>query len=1518
MPHLTAFSDDFPGPGFDSAWLLQPRTHAIALVSPAMQVSVAAGADATLTSQAFPCASLLVGRERNFCLEVVLSDLAVTSGANRCVVGIGLYDAEASGAGNAELALVPIVEFGGTTAGNPLCFFSLTAVNDVGGRCNVAYPGGTVFIRVFRLDNVVYAEHSPDGAAWSPFATEDAALTLLRRFMPGASVIDAPAVALYARSAHAVDSAGVTAKFRAVRLTTWNRFSDAPALGNLQSHTAPEGGSILLDWVNPPAGPDQIRSITVVRSQLGPPEFLPEDRVVEGPALLDANMQVPAAQPLPTSSQDWASKFGSLPPPSIGWVFGDDAPLEYEGIASSFGAGTLQNVGGLLASSERVGLHTGDLARKYAPEFLNSASSYLEEVQALASLTASGNNDFTLYMVLRVARPVTSTACLASNIDATQGWYASLLSTGAIRFTIRSSGIDTSVDTAQTGYDDGGWHAVSFGVSWLQGKLRVWGDAGAIVTTDVPSMVAAGSGVFRVGAGATFPSAPFQLAAVYGWEGAVVSNVTEDFLRALWSHGLLPFTLPVGTTATYVGSLAAGEWGWADLASLDGQVRVAKWSGPPSSGSYRDAQLRMGFNPRYAHASRMDARFSKPLAVSNHFVDSEGVGGCTATNATQTASQYPAPTGLTTAFRLSQTGIDGRTFCAATGLAAATTYTFSVYLRSAAGPGHKATIWLRDGADGTSVDQKHVVYVQPYWTRYSFSVSTGAGTSIGVRIYGGLDNVDSDKSVYVFGRMLHQGQHLTDYAPSPPLAVGPSRAQPVLTLALPAPVVTDFGEVQVTVATLVPAIAEVRSIVDFRSSAVGSPDADRRSVDATASDMVAGSAWSQSGGFVGTVSSAPLTLTTPRSIHFGWSASSPFPGGFGSLGLRVDGAYSHVGSSFTPGPNGVDLVTVGCASGGGTPWQGGIARIALHAGIPSWVDVLVPNAVGRDPLGSVILTTEDAQLLLPGVPVSFVDSAVTEGVFYYYGLFPSRVPLRARTFSRPTSTWHRLVLGAGDTDLGPGVRNGNAVSSLCAVDYAAIDDGPANGTGAYLYRQWPREYRRHDEADRRNLGKPAGLLADYSLFMQRGIDLLRNYAIGLRNVGNPEIAPMGLMGKATNLTAIADQVLAERGVNPGAAGLLSSAKRRLWGGIVPVLKRKGTLGSIVSLVELLTGWRAVVSLAPATDGELRFLRTWDGVTTRTVVSVLQSDVSVSAGFLDFGSSFSMNPGQFAGSLLVDWFGNVKKVRSNTATVLEFSDTTYVAEFERVIVGTVSAGVVTTTVSLNDDQYNGGYVYQSGAAVGRLVTDTVSLTKTVAAAGLVNGGSQQLAVAHSFAGSSYSTRDPRMHASLYSGEHSHLYEPGSVLDLRGLDDDPFFTLWPGLTPTGSGSSYPVTQDDVIVFAPAGAAVVANCPVWSTSADGLTCVIDGYSANAKPGDYLNPNRNQDQWFRIVAAYPLGGRTALQVVPVTTIGGSSLVVSDVAALGDLATVVPRITVEHDRAIRSLISLVLTTNARLFVYYQ
>ena len=1457
----------------------------------------------------YPNAWLDVGAGRNFFVQFQVAGVTIINGTNISSAGIGI--------GNGGTSITPIVEFGGTAAGSPNVYFSPSSDNEIGRKLSVVgLPASSFLVRVARADMLIWAEFSTDsGVTWSAWNTTYAARTGIVRH---GSVISTPLshegnrLMFFSRQAHPIDSAGISVTIDNVYVTTWDRFSDPVTVGNLRARSWPGGGSIDLSWTNTLAGPDEPRSLAIVRSMMAPPELQPVDLVDDPAPTLGVDMTTPTPQYIPTSISEWGKRYPSVATPTYLWDMtgGGTAFLAVQSVFDKVTFAGQLTSNGPTSLVPCVGINIGAMQLVTAPEFFDQAppSSPSYESAGGGVVLATGNsNSIAVYIVFRVARLPGTTRTVFSNVNdaLTNGYRMALNTSGQLIFQVFTASVASTI-TLPANYGDGAWHAVAGIIDWSVGTMRAWGDLDGFITGGAITAHGTLSTVFSVGkiaGSATDRSVHMQVLSIAGWERAAALSILEPQARAMFTHGRVPFTAPDTMPITYTrSSIAAGGWPALQIGETCSIEQVAKYA---TSTSYAPAQFWHGFHPLYEHATRLDGAFD--ISALNLLTDSEGISDITFTSATSDTVSA-GPTGLSSAVRVVQTAVDGRAAFTKTALTGSTVHTFSFYAKSNIS-GHKATVWIRDAADTTTlVNVKTVVYLQPYYKRYFFTFSTGAGTGVTIRLYGGLDGVDTAGSVSFSCRMIAVGTTQTDYVPSQ-VGLGATRS-PVacyLTATMPGAFVSAAqGEIRTQVRRVQNTIGQLGMVV-YLTHVGGAITIDDRQLQITTSEAAQGIIVDSTSVNVANPTSGTLALATaPVEIRLAWSSVAAITGaGTSHARLWLDGVPDDArGAAFTTGP-GSDQLFIGALSTSGlTPTRGGIAFVRLYNGNPATAIPTTPFGVGLDPLGKVVYS---------GLPIgaaggagSYQDTDVTPRRFYYYSLFVSRVPLAAVAFTRGLNNWRRLARQPGDTDAGPSAPVQNRVGGIVLEDRVTID-------GKYLYAKFPEVYRRADEQDRQSLGRATGLLDDVSTFLQRGVDQTRGYIAGVIDVVDPEVGPLGLIGDPQNQTSIVDAFLRDRSINPDAVGLLGSVRRRLWGGAIDVIKRKGTVAAAVDYVTLLTGWKAVTVTVPGLDFGVRFLQTWDGEASRVIVSQAVNTLTLSTGSITV-PSLALPVDKYAGGVYIDYFGNSKLIRSNTATKVVFDDATFTPVAERTFTATVSGGnSVVLPTSVNDSQYTGGKLHETGLGAAVSILGTVSSTRTVTTApGLTNGASQAVAIAFSYTGN-FAARVPTFRAKLYAGTRSGLYEPMFDLSLLGKSGDPFNVIWSGLAPTGSGANYPTTDDDVIVLAPVGAARVANRRVLWMSPSGTAAVIEGDALDARPGDYLNPNRNQGQWFRITSVSSLGSSTA-----VTVVLDEVLSLSDVAALFDLATIVPRQTLEHDRAVRSMLPAMLPFNSRVFIYYQ
>lgn len=116
------------------------------------------------------------------------------------------------------------------------------------------------------------------------------------------------------------------------------------------------------------------------------------------------------------------------------------------------------------------------------------------------------------------------------------------------------------------------------------------------------------------------------------------------------------------------------------------------------------------------------------------------------------------------------------------------------------------------------------------------------------------------------------------------------------------------------------------------------------------------------------------------------------------------------------------------------------------------------------------------------------------------------------------------------------------------------------------------------------------------------------------------------------------------------------------------------------------------------------------------------------------------------------------------------------------------------------------------------------------------------------GASFVDRDPVLSYTVYNGSHTFLFDPTLDLELRGTRYDPFSPLWMGPGSTILGAWGP---GDVALYITTDVALHIGL---ATTASGNMLTIDpaagAVGVNDLAGQYLNPNQNQRQLFRILS--------------------------------------------------------------------
>ena len=567
--------------------------------------------------------------------------------------------------------------------------------------------------------------------------------------------------------------------------------------------------------------------------------------------------------------------------------------------------------------------------------------------------------------------------------------------------------------------------------------------------------------------------------------------------------------------------------------------------------------------------------------------------------------------------------------------------------------------------------------------------------------------------------------------------------------------------------------------------------------------------------------------------------------------------------------------------------------------------VAPPEGAGFGALGEEIYAGDPVE--------SFADTGLGDDRFYYYTIFATRAPA-APLFSDATLAKYEAM--PGDTDWGPQAVSANKVTGWTQRDMAAEEPHA-------MYNRFPENVRDEAQLDAQSAGSATGYLERYAEFLQYGEAHHRGLVQGFGYIMDPSQAPLGLVGHAIDQTSIVDAFLRERDV-ADVARLDGITRRRLWEGLIGAYKKKGSIPGIREFINLLTGWREPLVEEPGIGSSLRGFKTWDGLTTRevfTVVGGLTYSAGQVSGFTD------LVPDKYAGGLYVDFFGNCKAIASNTATTLTLVDDDWVGYDEIAFTGAVegSGGSVHWTApwrDINDSAYDGAVI--AGDKSGALATPTISETAyTIALSWFVVpdgsfslGADQSFALGYAFSGATFSARVPTTRCWLYTGEPSWLYNPKSDLALVGTSSDPFFHLWVGSDPQGLGARLPTGVTDLIVWAPDGAATFVDLPVTSFTDTTVheVCIQGGPARpDVQVGDWINPNRAQGQWFRISQ---IDDSTSLRRYRVDLPSGA-LSPSDVAAVGDLATIAPRTTRDKDDVIRHFLPLILPYDATLFLFY-
>lgn len=571
--------------------------------------------------------------------------------------------------------------------------------------------------------------------------------------------------------------------------------------------------------------------------------------------------------------------------------------------------------------------------------------------------------------------------------------------------------------------------------------------------------------------------------------------------------------------------------------------------------------------------------------------------------------------------------------------------------------------------------------------------------------------------------------------------------------------------------------------------------------------------------------------------------------------------------------------------------------------VPLNVQGYVPGAIGE-------------KLYEGPVLAEYIDTGVIADRFYYYSVFASRVPYGMLLTGEANVL--RQEIRPNDSDWSS-LHPSNKVTGLVIHDYINQDNLER------FYQLFPAIYRELDEQDRIDIGAVEGMLRKYSRFLQRGVDLVRGYVSGLIKSNHPELATLGMVGTPGNAHALVDARLRDFGLPPLSPSMEGIAKRRLWRYALEVLRKKGTIPGLVQFTELVTGWKPVTATEPGLGLDNNYLFTWDGFSSREeyTSSALVWTAGQVTGFV------GLVPGKYDGGLLMDYHGRTKKILSNTATTILFEDVAFVGANELVLTATVGgtgddltgfgwpAGFGEFVGGPNDDAYetHDGAPKIAGDKGGVFViTDILTANMpplgefdptsriVVPTTSFNNGAGQTFAIAHSFAGATFGTRVPTTQVWLFpSPDISTLYDPR-----RRTTVDKKWLVWPG--PNYGPGTVPF---DVVVNVPPGAARYPTLIVNGLTENYVQVAGGPNYPDVRPGDFINPNRDQAEWYHIIDITTSGGdrRYWVRRKAVTPV--------QVAESGDIAVIAYRATVERDQLLRSMASLILPWDSRLYIYY-
>lgn len=518
-----------------------------------------------------------------------------------------------------------------------------------------------------------------------------------------------------------------------------------------------------------------------------------------------------------------------------------------------------------------------------------------------------------------------------------------------------------------------------------------------------------------------------------------------------------------------------------------------------------------------------------------------------------------------------------------------------------------------------------------------------------------------------------------------------------------------------------------------------------------------------------------------------------------------------------------------------------------------------------------------------GIPSTEVD--LEEDTYYYYTLYMTIKP-------EPIGVY----------DFGLEAKSDCQVTGLSLLDFVSHrreDGSEGRWYGEYLYKQFSAETRERDLADAKAKGRgDRGWFQDFCRFAQGALNLYRGHARAMRQLGDVDRTPAGLVGSAFDQPVILAAWARRFNIPPERYILDPEILRRIAASMIFLYKEKGTCPGLVDWTKVLTRWD---SECVEFDDDLGpcnpiFLKTWDKQATETVLERQWSLVISTPGQLVIPGA-GLTPNVHANSLIVDSMWNQFQIADNTPDTIFLADGGAQVSPEDILSIASVAGAgpeYTLTVTrtsggppvVNDNEYNGYRILDSSntimTALSSEANDPGVGTSTIVVnspdAAPVPGAA---AAAFNFVkGGDFSSRDPIIRLRVFTRCPTFLYDPRMDVSLRDVHDgatlNPHDILYAG----GSLIGVPFVPGDTILTIPD----VALHTGTSTLVSGNT--LTDTSANFGPNGSLlfarlNPNQNARYYFNVVSNTPTS-ITVESPLPGVTLENVSAAASSYAVLG------------------------------------